>query len=364
MPLFRYPSKTAITLISIASLSLGVVGCTNNNNTSTNTSNAAGQVSGVLTNQKSSVAHVVRTRYNTHTQSVTVYVHQNQTGATQKVNDSSLGDLAGGREDVLNTSIDDAVVNYATSRYASKHIRRVTVVDLNESGKHSLSRTVTVPNSLISPGTIKGSHTTPTGTTVVQGNTQQRNLTPRKLASSTSTTAATNFPASGTLGASATTALARSSVVSSVPIPPPGVRLDKKITPLAPTTASYQTKFQAVMSVATSKLGTPYIWGHNEDRGQYGFDCSNFTEYVYHHALGYLFTTASRGQNLYVGVSVPIPQMRPGDLMVFDNGGHVGIYAGNGQAIQEGGGLAKVGYLNVANGSYWSKHLTAVKRMF
>ncbi|MBX5437575.1 MAG: C40 family peptidase [Alicyclobacillaceae bacterium] len=145
---------------------------------------------------------------------------------------------------------------------------------------------------------------------------------------------------------------------------PPGVTLDPSIRPLAPLSATWQQKLDAILQVAESKLGTPYEWGHNEDRGQTGFDCSNFVEYVYHHALGYKFSTASRVQNSSVGWLVPIQDMRSPDLLVFNNGGHVGIYAGNGTMIQEGSGLGKVGYLSVKPGSYWGNHLTAVKRMF
>jgi cell wall-associated NlpC family hydrolase len=145
---------------------------------------------------------------------------------------------------------------------------------------------------------------------------------------------------------------------------PPGVTLDPNIQPLAPLNSSDQAKFDAIMKVAESKLGTPYQWGHNEDRGQFGFDCSNFTAYVYHHALGYRMSTSSRTQYSSVGWNVPIQDMRPGDLVVFNQGGHVGIYAGNGMMIQEGGGLGKVGYLKLAPGSYWYQHISAVKRMY
>lgn len=145
---------------------------------------------------------------------------------------------------------------------------------------------------------------------------------------------------------------------------PPGVRYDSSITPVAGLHATWQQKFDAVLSVAKSKLGTPYRWGHNEDRGQYGFDCSNFTEYVYHHALGYRFSGASRTQARSVGRTVPRRDMRPGDLLIFNNGGHVGIYIGHNEMIEEGGGLGRVGYLSVGPHSYWGRHLTAVKRMF
>lgn len=144
---------------------------------------------------------------------------------------------------------------------------------------------------------------------------------------------------------------------------PPGVH-HVKTSGSAALSASWTYKYDAVLRVARSKLGTPYIWGHNEDRGQYGFDCSNYTEYVYHHALGYQFTTASKKQATSVGWRVPIKDMRPGDLLIFDNGKHVGIYIGNNTMIQEGGGKGKVAYMNIGPGWYWHNHLTGVKRMF
>ncbi|EPZ42391.1 C40 family peptidase [Alicyclobacillus acidoterrestris] len=145
---------------------------------------------------------------------------------------------------------------------------------------------------------------------------------------------------------------------------PPGVTMDKQIHPEAATTATTQQKENAVLNVAKSKMGTPYIWGHNEDRGQYGFDCSNFTSYVYHHALGYKMTTSSRAQYTTVGWHEARSAARPGDLVIFDKGHHVGIYAGNNEVLQEGGGLGKVGYISIKPGSYWSKHVSAVRKMF
>lgn len=145
---------------------------------------------------------------------------------------------------------------------------------------------------------------------------------------------------------------------------PPDVAYDPTVNPLAPLNDSWTHKETAVLNVATSQMGVPYVWGASKDRGGSGFDCSNFTAYVYHHALGYDMSGASRIQAEYVGWRVPKSQIRVGDLMIFDNGGHVGIYAGNGQIIQEGGGLHRVGYLRYTVGSYWYNHLTTVKRMF
>lgn len=153
---------------------------------------------------------------------------------------------------------------------------------------------------------------------------------------------------------------------------PPGVRYDPYVRtqlhgttvrgPLAARNATWQQKYNAVLTVAKSQLGVPYVWGHQV--AYQGFDCSNFTAYVYHHALGYGMSGASQTQNHSVGWQVPKSSMRPGDLLIFENGKHVGIYIGNGQMIEEGGGLGKVGYLSVKPGTYWGNHITAVKRMF
>lgn len=151
---------------------------------------------------------------------------------------------------------------------------------------------------------------------------------------------------------------------TSIHLPPPGVRMDAKIRPLASLNASRQAKVAAIRKIAESKLGIRYVWGHNEDRRQYGFDCSNYTAYVYHHALGYSFSTMSRRQYSSVGVRALFKDMRPGDLLAFNKGGHVGIYMGNGKMIQMGGGTGKCSYLSVKPGSYWYRHLSAVKHMF
>jgi cell wall-associated NlpC family hydrolase len=147
---------------------------------------------------------------------------------------------------------------------------------------------------------------------------------------------------------------------------PPGVKLDRSIRPLSATGASRAAKVKALIAIAERKLGVKWIWGHNEDRGQVGFDCSNFTSYVFHHALGYKMSTASKSQYFKVGWRRSGGEMKPGDLIVFSGKtphAHVGIYVGNGKMIQCGGGLGKVGYMPVKTG-YWSRHISAIKRMF
>ena len=141
---------------------------------------------------------------------------------------------------------------------------------------------------------------------------------------------------------------------------PPGVHLDPYIQPIASENASYQGQTDAVLQVAESKIGTPYIWGHNENSGQYGFDCSNFVEYVY----------SSRARlQVHNVVASPVPRrwlarpysdLKPGDLLCFEDGKHVGIYAGNGAyRVRRRTWPRRIP--QQPPGSYWYKHLSAIR---
>ena len=220
-------------------------------------------------------------------------------------------------ENVVDASTVSGIVNYATARYPTKPVSWVRVVSVHGSQSH---------------------HKAPFMVPVRENQSTQP-----------STAGPSTDELAGFAGAVSL---------------PPGVTLDPNIVPIATINASWSQKFDAVKSIAVSKLGTPYIWGHNEDRGQYGFDCSNFTSYVYHHALGYILSDYSRVQATSVGYPVPISQMRPGDLLIFNNGQHVGIYMGNQKMIDAGGGAGQVSYMSLGPGYYWGNHITAVKRMF
>lgn len=259
----------------------------------------------------SDVAQVVRSTY--HAKSKTVDLYLNRAEATGPEMDFS-------KENLMNVKRPDGIVNYALGHYPTQDVQTVTVHDQTAQGQATKSIAVA---PVLAADRVQGAS---------DGNSPASAL------------------AAGTSG--------------QMSLPPAGARMDTGIRPIAGLFASRANKVQAVLTVARSKLGTPYIWGHNEDRGQYGFDCSNFTAYVYHHALGYIISGASRNQYQHVGTSVSKASMQPGDLLVFENGAHVGIFVGNNRMIEEGGGLGKVGYLSVAPGSYWGNHLTVVKRMF
>lgn len=108
---------------------------------------------------------------------------------------------------------------------------------------------------------------------------------------------------------------------------------DGKITGWVPSNSLLvlrQEKINAVISVAKSKLGSPYVWGGN---GPSTFDCSGFTVYAFKHGAGITLPRVSKHQAT-VGRYVSREDLRPGDLVFWGNPiHHVAIYLGNGKYI-------------------------------
>ena len=89
-------------------------------------------------------------------------------------------------------------------------------------------------------------------------------------------------------------------------------------------------------------LGTPYSWGGGgpggasrgfaQGAGIVGFDCSSLVQY----ALSKAGIKAPRiaADQATLGTRAPVGSLAPGDLVVRNDGGHIGIYIGNGRMIE------------------------------
>jgi cell wall-associated NlpC family hydrolase len=85
----------------------------------------------------------------------------------------------------------------------------------------------------------------------------------------------------------------------------------------------------AAVSAAEYALGKPYVYGA---MGPNSFDCSGLTGWAWKQA-GVSLPRTSQGQ-AGAGRSIPVGDIRPGDLVVyFADASHVGIYVGGGRII-------------------------------
>jgi cell wall-associated NlpC family hydrolase len=113
-----------------------------------------------------------------------------------------------------------------------------------------------------------------------------------------------------------------------------GHRLAASVSRGAGVTLTYakgSSRATRVVAEAKRHIGARYSYGA---AGPSRFDCSGFTEYVYH-KVGVSLPHKAASQH-YAGHAVSRAQARPGDLVVFSQGGtwsHVGIYLGNGYII-------------------------------
>ncbi|WP_149179379.1 C40 family peptidase [Streptomyces sp. TRM49041] len=80
----------------------------------------------------------------------------------------------------------------------------------------------------------------------------------------------------------------------------------------------------AALNAAATQVGKPYVSGAE---GPNSYDCSGLTQWAYRQAGVSISRTTYTQQN--DGVRIGRSQLKPGDLVFFNNLSHVGLYAGN-----------------------------------
>ncbi|MFI6363036.1 C40 family peptidase [Nocardia sp. NPDC050630] len=104
--------------------------------------------------------------------------------------------------------------------------------------------------------------------------------------------------------------------------------------PAMPQMFHQNTANDIALDAAKSKIGAQYSWGAS---GPFSFDCSGLVQWAYKQA-GIELPRTSFEQS-HVGAPVAFEDLQPGDIVVTNGGGHVGLYAGDGKllnAVQSG----------------------------
>ena len=115
----------------------------------------------------------------------------------------------------------------------------------------------------------------------------------------------------------------------------------------------------ALISVASSKLGSRYVWGA---KGPNTFDCSGFVYWCLNQVgvrQSYITSSGWRSVGRYTRIS-SFSNLRAGDIVVVS--GHVGIVAGGGTVIDASSGNGKVVHRSLS--SWWAKNFIVGWRIF
>ncbi len=116
---------------------------------------------------------------------------------------------------------------------------------------------------------------------------------------------------------------------------------------------------QALINVASSKLGCPYVWGA---KGPNSFDCSGFVYWCLNQVgvrQSYLTSSGWRNPGRYQRVS-SFDSIRAGDIVVVN--GHVGIAAGGGTVIDASSSNGRVVHRSLS--SWWRNNFIVAWRIF
>lgn len=126
-----------------------------------------------------------------------------------------------------------------------------------------------------------------------------------------------------------------------------------------PNTGSASGSAAALISIAKSKLGSPYVWG---SKGPNSFDCSGFVYWCLNQAgvhQSYMTSSGWRNAGRYTKIS-RFSDLRAGDIIVVS--GHVGIVAEGGTVVDASSGNGHVVHRSL--GSWWSRNFITGWRIF
>ena len=114
----------------------------------------------------------------------------------------------------------------------------------------------------------------------------------------------------------------------------------------------------ALISIASSKIGSPYVWG---SKGPNAFDCSGFVYWCLNQAgVGTSYMTSSGWRNPGRFKKVGASELQAGDIVVVS--GHVGIYAGGGTVIDASSSNGRVVHRSFSG--WWSRNFITAWRIF
>ena len=126
-----------------------------------------------------------------------------------------------------------------------------------------------------------------------------------------------------------------------------------------PSTGTASGSASALISVASSKLGCPYVWGA---KGPNAFDCSGFVYWCLNQVgvrQSYLTSSGWRSVGKYQKMT-SFSNLRAGDIIVVS--GHVGIVANGGTVIDASSGNGKVVHRSLS--SWWANNFICGWRIF
>lgn len=108
----------------------------------------------------------------------------------------------------------------------------------------------------------------------------------------------------------------------------PGAQLGLNFAPNLPTAPRQDAAGVVASNAAETRIGDPYVYGAS---GPNAFDCSGLVFWSYKQA-GKTIPRDSYGQ-LGGGAPVSLSNLQPGDVIIYNGGGHAGIYVGDGKVV-------------------------------